>query len=92
MSGVLTLGGNKENSRKNSKKRKNTRNDIQVRCRESSIEIVKRKVCNTEFVIVHINKGIHPRCLLLKGELFCDCIYIFDAILFLFANWEFRSN
>lgn len=74
---------------KHLKKRKvkihETKNDIQGRCLEKSMEIVKG--VKYRDVFVHINKGIHPRCLLLKGEIIlCLYLHVFILLLYFFAS------
>lgn len=85
MSNIL----DQEETRKTLEKRKvkihETKNDIQGRCLEKSMEIVKG--VKYRDVFVHINKGIHPRCLLLKGEIIlCSYLHVFILLLYFFVS------
>lgn len=67
---------------------KNTRNEKRHSGQVSGkkcMEIVKG--VKYRVVFVHINKGIHPRCLLLKGEIIlCLYLHVFILLLYFFVS------
>lgn len=84
MSNILDL----EETRKivDNTQSKNARNENRHSGQVSgkSMEIVKGVI---QSFFVHINKGIHPRCLLLKGEIIlCLYLHVFTLLLYFFVS------